>query len=223
MQALPAAPAPAPRNQLTVGASLAAAAMLMLFGGMLAVWAVQRSRAIDADGTWLPDGVAIPEVPSNVMLIAFAAVCIFAYWAQWSAKRQDHPHTALALAATAFMGLLILNAQFFVYHELGLGIADGPYASMFYAITGAFVALLILGMLVSVVAAFRFLGGRTGDHEILVAHSIVWYAITACSIGSVIRSLVAIRPFVAIRSFVGSLNVGFLSSQISPLDIKRRS
>ena len=67
--------------------------------------------------------------------------------------------------------------------ELGLGIADGPYASMFYAITGTFVALLILGMLVSVVAAFRFLGGRTGDHEILVAHSIVWYAITAVYCG----------------------------------------
>ena len=61
MQALPAAPAPAPRNQLTVGASLAAGATLMLFGGMLAVWAVQRSRAIDAEGHWLPDGVAIPD------------------------------------------------------------------------------------------------------------------------------------------------------------------
>jgi cytochrome c oxidase subunit 3 len=183
MQALPAAPAPAPRNQLTVGASLAAGAIVMLFGGMLAVWAVQRNRAIDLEGRWLPDGVTVPEVPSNVMLIAFAPVCIFAYWAQWSAKRKDNPHTALALSATAFMGLLILNAQFFVYHDMGLGIADGPYESMFYAITGTFVALLILGMLVSVVSAFRFLGGRTSDHEMLIAHSIVWYAITAVYCG----------------------------------------
>ena len=131
MQALRAAPAPAPRNPRTVGASLAAAATVMLFGGMLSVWAVQRSRAMDLDGHWLPDGVTVPEVPSNVMLIAFAPVCIFAYWAQWSAKRNDNPHTALALSATAFMGLLILNAQFFVYHDMGLGIADGAYESMF--------------------------------------------------------------------------------------------
>lgn len=183
MQALPAAPAPAPRNQLTVAASLVAGAIVMLFGGMLAVWAVQRSRAIDAEGAWLPDGVTIPEVPSNVILIAFAFVCILAYWAQWSARRKDYPHTGLALAATAFMGLLILNAQFFVYHEVGLGIADGPYASMFYAITGTFIAFLIIGMLFSAVAAFRFIGGRTGDHELLVAHTIYWFAITAVYCG----------------------------------------
>ena len=183
MQALPAAPAPAPRNQLTVAASLAAGAIVMLFGGMFAVWAVQRTRAIDLEGTWLPDGVTMPEVASNVMLIAFAPVCVFAYWAQWSAKRKDYPHAALALAATAFMGLLILNAQFFVYHEVGLGVADGAYASMFYAITGTFIAFLIIGMLFSAVAAFRSLGGRTGDHEVLVAHSIFWYALTAAYCG----------------------------------------
>ena len=49
MQALPAAPAPAPRNQLTVAATLAAAAVLMLFGGMLAVWAVLLA--------WSPKGI----------------------------------------------------------------------------------------------------------------------------------------------------------------------
>ena len=38
-------------------------------------------------------------------------------------------------------------------------------------------------MLVSVVSAFRFLGGRTSDHEMLIAHSIVWYAVTAVYCG----------------------------------------
>lgn len=188
MQALPAAPSQAPRNQLTVAASLLAAAMVMLTGGMLAVWAVQRSRAIDLTGSWLPDGVTIPEVPANVMLIAFAPVCVFAYWAVWSARRNDHPHAALALAATAFMGLLILNGQFFVYHEVGLGVFDGPYASMFYAITGMFVVLLIVGMLFSAVAAFRYLGGRVDDHQVLTAHAIYWYATTVayCAIWFVV-------------------------------------
>ena len=183
MQALPAAPAPAPRNQLTVGASLAAAAIVMLFGGMLAVWAVQRSRAIDVEGTLAARRRRHPRsalqrdadrLRRGVHLRLLGAVV-----GQASGLPAHRPGPR----ATAFMGLLILNAQFFVYHELGLGVADGAYASMFYAITGTFVALLILGMLVSVVAAFRFLGGRTGDHELLVAHSIVWYAITAVYCG----------------------------------------
>jgi cytochrome c oxidase subunit 3 len=179
MQALPAAPAPAPRNQLTVVASLVAAVIVMLTGGMLAVWAVQRTRSIDLTGSWLPEGVIMPEVATNVMLIAFAPVCVFAQWAVWSARRKDHPHAALALAMTAFMGLLILNAQFFVYHEVGLGVFDGPYASMFYAITGMFIVLLIIGMLFSVVAAFRYLAGRVDDHEVLTAHAIYWYTTAA--------------------------------------------
>ena len=183
MQALPAGPAPAPRHQLTVAASFAAAAVVMLVGGMLAVWAVQRSRALDLGDSWLPSGAVVPEVPSNVMLIAFAPLLVFAHWALWSAQHRDHPHTGLALAATGFMGLLILNAQLFIYTQLELGITDGAFASMFYAITGTFIALLVVGMLFSAIAAFRYLGGRTEDHEILVAHAIYWWAVTAAFCG----------------------------------------
>ncbi len=179
MQALPAAAPPAPRRQLTVGATLASMALLMLTGGMLAVWALQRNRAIDLEGAWLPDGVVIPEVPTNVMLITFVPLCVFAQWAVWSARRGDHPHTGLALAATALMALLVINAQAFVWFEMELGVVDGAYASMFYAITGMFVALMIVGMAFTAVSLFRYLGGRTGDHEILTAHAIYWYATTA--------------------------------------------
>ncbi len=112
----------------------------MLTGSMLAVWALQRREAIDATGTWLPDGVTIPEVPTNVMLIAFIGICVFGQWAVWSAKRNDRPHTVLALGCTALVALLVINAQAFVYDRMGLGVGDGTYAAMFYAITGMFMA-----------------------------------------------------------------------------------
>jgi len=178
MQALRAGPAPAPRNQLLVGSSLAAVVMVMLTGGMLGVWLVQRTDAIDAEGTWVPEGVTIPEVPSNVMLLAFVAVCVFGQWALWSAKHGDRPHTAFALGCLALVALLIVNAQAFIFHEMGLGIADGTYAAMFYAVTGMFLALMIVGLTFTAIAAFRYLGGRV-DHELLTAHAIFWYALTA--------------------------------------------
>lgn len=179
MEALAAGPAPAPRNQMIVGATLASMAAVMLTGGMLAVWAVQRSAAIDTDGAWLPSGVVIPEVPSNVMLIAFVGLCSFAQWALWAAKRGDRPNTVFALGATAFVAILIINAQFFIYSQIGLGVADGAYGSMFFAITGTFVALMIAGIVFSAVAAFRYLGGRTRDRELLTAHAIFWYTMAA--------------------------------------------
>jgi len=176
MQALPAGPAPAPRNQLLVGSSLAAVAMVMLTGGMLGVWMLQRTDAIDAGGTWVPDGVTIPEVASNVILLAFVGLCVFGQWALWSAKRNDRPHTAFALGCLALIALLIINAQAFIFHEMGLGIADGTYAAMFYAVTGMFIALMIVGLTFTAVAAFRYLGGRV-DPELLTAHAIFWYAL----------------------------------------------
>jgi cytochrome c oxidase subunit 3 len=178
MEALPAAPAPEPRRQLLVGASLASVAIAMLVGGMLAVWALQRTRAIDAGDSWLPSGVTIPEVPTNVMLIAFVPLCVFAQWAVWSAKRDDRGHTLLALGLTGLMVLMIVNAQAFVYQEVGLGVADGAYASMFYAVTGMFVALMLAGLIFTVIVAFRQFGGRV-DSELLVAHALFWYVMSA--------------------------------------------
>lgn len=179
MEAIAAGPAPAPRNQMIVGATLASVAMMMLTGGMLAVWAVQRTQAIDTEGTWLPSSVNIPEVPANVMLIAFAAVCSFAQWAVWSAKRNDRANTVFALGATAFVAVLIINAQAFIYSQIDLSVTDGAYGSMFFAITGTFMALMIAGVAFTLVALFRFLGGRTRDRELLTAHAIFWYAMAA--------------------------------------------
>ncbi len=179
MEALPAGPAPAPRNQLIIGTAVASVAMTMLIGGMLSIWALQRREAIDAEGSWLPSGVTIPEVPSNVMLIAFVGIVTFAHWAQWSANRNDRANTVFALASTAFVSVLVINAQFFVYSQMDLGVTDGAYGSMFYAITGTFLALMIAGTVFTLVAMFRFLGGRTSDRELLDAHVIFWYAMSA--------------------------------------------
>jgi len=180
MHALTAAPAPPPRRQILVGTALAGVAAVMLVGGMLAVWILQRERAIAAGNTWVPDGVTIPEVPSNVMLFGVWGVCVFAQWAAWSARRNDRPHTSLALGLVALMGIALINAQAFIYVQMGLPIADETgYAGMFYAVTGTMVALLVIGVVYSGIAAFRFLGGRSADREVVAANAMFWYVLAA--------------------------------------------
>jgi cytochrome c oxidase subunit 3 len=183
MYALPAPPPPAPRRQLLVGVSLAVVAMVMTTGSMLAVWALQRREAIDIEGQWLPDGVTVPEVPTNVILMAFVGLCVFGQWAVHSANDDDRGHAVLALGCTFLVGLLVINAQAFVYVQMGLGIADGTYAVMFYAITGLFMLLMIVGLLFTTVAAFRYIGGRSADTELLAAHALYWYAMAAIYAG----------------------------------------
>ena len=180
MYALPAGPIPAPRRQTLVGSAFAAVAIVMLDGGMLAVWLLQaHARRSTPASPGCPSGVVIPEVPANIILIAFVGLCVFAQWAVWSAKRNDRGHTVFALGATVAGGAAD-------HQRPGLHLLrDGPrhrrrhLPAMFYAVTGVFMVLMVVGILFSAVAAFRCSGGRTGDHEILAAHAMYWYTMAA--------------------------------------------
>ncbi len=179
MHALPAGAAAPPRRQLLVGTALAGTATLMLIGGMLAVWYVMRARAVDAGEPWLPEGVVIPEVAANVMLIGIFGLLVFAQWAVYAARRRDRVNTALALGLVAFMAVAVVNAQAFIFSVIELPVAEGPYPGMFYAVTGTMTALIVIGIVFTAITAFRVLGGRLSDNELVAAHALHWYVLTA--------------------------------------------
>lgn len=171
---LPPAAPPAPRRQLFVATALACVAGSMLIGGMLAIWVLLRERVVDA-GERFPVDYIIPEVASNVMLMTIWALCLFAQWAVYSGSRGDRAHTALALGVTALLAVAFINAQAFVYVDMGVEIWADYYGVLFYAVTGAMTALVVAGLVYTTVAAFRALGGRLNETEILSAHALYWY------------------------------------------------
>ncbi|MEP7048448.1 MAG: cytochrome c oxidase subunit 3 [Ilumatobacteraceae bacterium] len=183
MLALPSAAAPAPRRQLFVGTALGCVAAASLIGAMLALWMRFRTAALDVSGgRWLPKGIKVPLVPANTMLLAFVLVGIFAQWTVYAARRDARSHAALGLTLVAVIGVAIVNAQAFIYARMKLPIGGKgatAYNTMFYAITGSFVLLLIIGIGFSAVTAFRYMGGRTTDREIVAAHALYWYFLGA--------------------------------------------
>jgi heme/copper-type cytochrome/quinol oxidase subunit 3 len=181
MHALPPAPAAPPRRQIFVGTAIGSVAAMMLIGGMLAVYIRIRERTIDTseDGLWVPKGIEIPQVPTNVMLMSFFALALFAQWAVYASRRRDRPHLGLALGLVALIGLAIINAQAYVYSRTELPIGGTAFAGMFYTITGTMTALVIIGVVFTAITAFRVLGGRDADSEIVSAHALYWYALSA--------------------------------------------
>ena len=159
-----------------IGTALACVAGTMLIGGMLSIWVLLRERVVDNGGRFPVDYI-IPEVASNVMLMTVWALCLFAQWAVYSGTRGDRAHTALALGVSGLLAIAFINAQAFVYVDMGVEINETYYGVLFYAITGAMLALVIAGLVFSTVAAFRALGGRLGETEILSAHALYWYFI----------------------------------------------
>jgi cytochrome c oxidase subunit III len=163
-----------------VGTALAGAGTIALIGSMLAVWVVQRERALDAaEATFVPSDLTIPEVAANVMLIGMVAVVVFAQWAVYAARRGERVHTGLAFGLVGLIGIAVINAQAYVWNQIELPIADGGYPGMFYAVTGTMAALLVVGVVFTAVTAFRYLGGRTTEREIVAAHALYWYVLAA--------------------------------------------
>ncbi|MFM7756730.1 MAG: cytochrome c oxidase subunit 3 [Actinomycetota bacterium] len=186
MHSLPPAPQPAPRRQVFLGTALACAAGTMLIGGMLATWLQFRADAPVRESMkrgfikdWMPADIVVPEVAANMMLIAFCVACVMAQWAVYSAKRADRQHAGMAFGVTGLVGLAILNAQIFIWTQMGVGARDGAFHSMFYAITGMMTVLLVAGIVFSLVAAFRYLGGRTKEIELVSSQALYWYFLTA--------------------------------------------
>ncbi|MEY2580940.1 MAG: cytochrome c oxidase subunit [Ilumatobacteraceae bacterium] len=183
MLALPSAAPPAPRRQILVGTALGCVAAGSLMGSMLALWMRFRTNAFDVSGgRWVPKGIKVPMVPANTILLAFVLIFVFAQWSVYAARRDARSQTALALMLVAVIGAAIVNAQAYIYVRMKVPIGGKTataYNSMFYAITGTFLLLVIIGMGFSVITAFRYLGGRTSDREIVSAHALYWYFLGA--------------------------------------------
>jgi cytochrome c oxidase subunit 3 len=159
-----------------VGTAVACAAGTTLFGGMVALYFRFRQAALAVpESEWKPAASKVPEVATNNMLLAFLGVFVFAQWAVYAARRDARSHVGMALGLVALVGVAIINGQAFVYHQMRLGVRDGQYQTMFYALTGTFLAFMIAGLVFTFVTAFRFLGGRTRDREIVSAHAMFWY------------------------------------------------
>jgi cytochrome c oxidase subunit 3 len=157
-----------------MGTAVGCVAGTMLIGGMLAVWVLLRERVVDT-GERFPLDYIIHEVATNVMLMTIWGLCLFAQWAVYAGNRGDRAHTALALGVTGVLALAFINAQAFVWSQMGVEIADEYYGALFYAVTGLMLAVVIAGMVFTVVAAFHALAGRLGETEVLSAHALFWY------------------------------------------------
>ena len=172
MLALPPAPAPAPRRQNLVGTALFIGAGTMLVGAMTALWFHFRGEA----DVWKPKKLVIPEVATNIMWITALLACVMVQWAVYSAKRGDRHHASLAHGIVILLGLAHLNSQAYVWRRVNLPVkGDTAYNSMFYAITGMLFVLVVVGITYAIVSAFRYIGGRTKDREVVSGLALYWY------------------------------------------------
>ena len=175
------------RRPALVLAGLLSAVSAMLMGSMLAIWLDFRSNAPlreSPDGSkmlrdWLPENIKIPEVATNTMMMTFVITCVMAQWAVYSFRRNDSKHASLALGVVLLTEIALVNAQLAVYSQMGIGVRDGGYMTMFYAITATMLVIIVVCMGFTLLALFRSIAGRAGDRDLVSAHALYCYAVSA--------------------------------------------
>jgi heme/copper-type cytochrome/quinol oxidase subunit 3 len=181
MLALPPAPAPARPRLLIIGTALVAGAVFVLLVSLISVYLDLRHEAGGTTALWLPKGVRPSIEIGNLMFFGMLGASILVQWAVDAVRRGSRRDAGVALGMAGAVGLMVLNAQVFQFGQLGMAVASSNYATIFYTITGTFLAALIGGLVVVGVTAFRSLGGRYSpkDVEGLVATALYWHVLTA--------------------------------------------
>jgi heme/copper-type cytochrome/quinol oxidase subunit 3 len=178
--ALPPAAPPARPRVLLIGTALASAAAFMAIIAMVGVYLSERAAVLANDAIWLPEGTSIPLTPANIAFATMLLSAVTMWWAVYSVGNNDRPMAYLALGLTIFFGIAVINATTFLYTETGIAVSSTT-GLLFYAITGAHIAMIIAGLVFASVMTIRTLGGEYHgrDREGLVAAALFWYVTIA--------------------------------------------
>ena len=161
-----------------VGMLLFIASEVMFFGGLFAAYF--NARATFTGGAWGPPAGA-PELevfpialPITVVLVASSFTMQFAVWA---IRRGDQRAMVRWTGLTLLLGVSFLIGQVYDYTQVGFGISDGIFGTVFYTLTGFHGAHVFGGAVGLTILLARGMQGQFSgrNHVAVEAISIYWH------------------------------------------------
>jgi heme/copper-type cytochrome/quinol oxidase subunit 3 len=190
-----AGPVPPPSETrprvLLVGTAFAAAAITMIFVGLIGVYLSMRTVTLAAGTKWIVADVVMPLTQPNMMLFTLVLSVFTIQWAVVSIKRDDRPNTYLAIGVSLLLAFSFLVEDGYLYSLMKWNLMEtAPQATLIYVISGAQVAMVISAMVFVILMGFRALAGsftsRQHDgiaaaalywHVMVGVYAVIWYAI----------------------------------------------
>jgi len=167
--------APARRSALLFGATLVAAADVMLFAGFVAAFLLGRSTV----RPWPAKGVHLDNYRGNIVVLTAVMAAAAARWSAFAARRDDQRNTVVATALSLGLGLALLDVAWYTVAHAGFAVSKHAYAGLWFALVGTLVIHALGGVLVSLVAIVRVIGGQVTaeDHDVARIVSLCWLVI----------------------------------------------
>jgi cytochrome c oxidase subunit 3 len=110
----------------------------------------------------------------TAILIASSFTCQIGVWA---IRRDDRTGFVRAMGVTLVLGIVFLIGQIYDYSTIGFGIADTPFGTTFYTLTGFHGAHVFGGAVMLSVVLYRGLAGQFSSrhHDAVEATSLYWH------------------------------------------------
>jgi cytochrome c oxidase subunit III len=167
-----------------VGMLLFIASEVMFFGGLFATYF--NARAAAPGGVWEPPPGGHLDLPLAAVLTAILVASSFTMqFGVWAIRRGDTGKLKLWTAITLALGVVFLIGQIYDYSQLGFGIADGVFGTVFYTLTGFHGAHVFGGAVGLTIILARSMRGQFSqrNHVAVEAVSMYWHFVDVVWIG----------------------------------------
>jgi cytochrome c oxidase subunit 3 len=167
-----------------VGMLLFIASEVMFFGGLFATYF--NARASVPAGEWHPPPGGHLDLPLAAVLTAVLVSSSFTMqFGVWAIRRGDTGKLKMWTAITLGLGILFLAGQLYDYSQLGFGIADGVFGTVFYTLTGFHGAHVFGGAVGLTIVLARATRGQFSarNHVAVEAVSMYWHFVDVVWIG----------------------------------------
>ena len=159
-----------------VGMLLFIASEVMFFGGLFATYF--NARASVAPEPWEPPPGGELDLPLAAVLTAVLIASSFTMqFGVWAIRRGDTGKLKMWTGITLALGILFLAGQLYDYSQLGFGISDGVFGTVFYTLTGFHGAHVFGGAVGLTIVLARALSGQFSarNHVAVEAVSMYWH------------------------------------------------
>ena len=157
-----------------MGMVLFVASEAMFFAAFFGAYFTIRANA----STWPPKGIPHLKIDIasilTVILVSSSVVLQMAI----RAIRTGDPRRAMAwLGATVALGVTFLGLQLYDYSQLGFGVKDGTFGTLFYVMTGLHMAHVFGGVIFLSLVLWQGIAGQLSRtrYEPLEAGAIYWH------------------------------------------------
>ena len=156
----------------------------MFFGGLFATYF--NARASVAPEPWHPPPGGHLDLPLAAVLTAILVASSFTMqFGVWAIRRGDTGKLKLWTGITLALGVLFLAGQLYDYSQLGFGVSDGVFGTVFYTLTGFHGAHVFGGAVGLTIILARSLRGQFSarNHVAVEAVSMYWHFVDVVWIG----------------------------------------